>query len=74
MTNIDGYSIATLVLFLISTCFVIKSFSFKVPLHQKFSITLTLGLGTAPIIAILILWASGCIGAGQIRDGIIGTG
>jgi hypothetical protein len=35
---------------------------------------ITINLTTAPIIAILILWAAQCIGATEIRDGIVGTG
>jgi hypothetical protein len=75
MSTIDGYSIATLVLFLLSNLFVINPISFELPLHQiPGPIVLTLDLNSAPIIVIGILWASGSIGAAQIRDGIIGTG
>ena len=74
MSNIDRFSIVTLVFFLLSTIFVIRPFSFHVPVPRLGRREVTLGLMTAPIIAICILWASQCIGAAQIRDGIIGTG
>jgi hypothetical protein len=76
MSGIDGYSIATLVLFFVSTFFVIRPVSFRVhvPFYPKFSVKITLGMMTAPIIVICILWASQCIGPTQIRDGIIGVG
>ncbi|EAU84064.1 hypothetical protein CC1G_06926 [Coprinopsis cinerea okayama7 len=67
------FSIVTLVFFIISTFFVIQPWSF----HVKFPIIgrrkLTLGLMSAPILAIAILWASQCLGATQIRNGIVGT-
>ena len=74
MSDIDGRSIVTLVFFFISTLFVIHPFSFYVPLPVLGRRRFTIGLMTAPILAIAILWASQCIGATQIRDGIVGTG
>ena len=74
MSNIDRFSVVTLVFFLLSTVFVIKSVSFHVSVPRLGRQKVTLGLMTAPIIAICILWASQCISAAQIRDGIIGTG
>ncbi|KAJ7291168.1 hypothetical protein C8J57DRAFT_1271595 [Mycena rebaudengoi] len=63
-----GYAIATLVLFIISIVFVIRSVSFKVRGRRIY-----INLSTAPILAIAILWASQCLGPKQIRDGIVGT-
>ena len=74
MSNIDGFAIATLILFFLSTFFVIRPLSFHVPLPLIGRTRITIGLMTAPIIAILILWAAQCIGATEIRDGIVGTG
>ncbi|KAH6910722.1 hypothetical protein BKA70DRAFT_1271338 [Coprinopsis sp. MPI-PUGE-AT-0042] len=70
---ITRYSIVTLVLFFISTIFVIQPFSFHVNLPILGRKRLTLGLMSAPILAIAILWASQCLGATQIRNGIVGT-
>ncbi|KAH6880254.1 hypothetical protein BKA70DRAFT_1343930 [Coprinopsis sp. MPI-PUGE-AT-0042] len=69
---ITRYSVVTLVLFLISTIFVIQPF-FHVNLPILGRKRLTLGLMSAPILAIAILWASQCLGATQIRNGIVGT-
>ena len=74
MSHINGFAIATLVLFFLSTIFVIRPLSFHVPLPLIGRTRITIGLTTAPIIAILILWAAQCIGATEIRDGIVGTG
>ncbi|CAA7269924.1 unnamed protein product [Cyclocybe aegerita] len=73
MSDIDRFSIVTLVLFFLSTIFVIQPLSFHVRLPFIGRTRLTIGLMTAPIIAIAILWAAQCIGATQIRDGIVGT-
>lgn len=71
---ITGYSIATLVVFLLSITFVIYPVSFHIHLpylgRRRFSLNLT----TAPILAIAILWAAQCIGATAIRNGFVGTG
>ena len=74
MSKIDGFAIATLILFFVSTVFVIHPISFHVPLPIIGRTKFTIGLMTAPIAAILILWAAQCIGATEIRDGIVGTG
>jgi len=73
-SDISGFAIATLILFFISTFFVIQPLSFHVPLPIIGRTRITIGMMTAPIIAILILWAAQCIGATEIRDGIVGTG
>ena len=73
-SEISGFAIATLILFFLSTIFVIQPLSFHVPLPFIGQTKVTIGLMTAPIIAILILWAAQCIGPSQIRDGIVGTG
>ena len=74
MSDINGFAIATLVLFFLSTIFVIQPLSFHVRLPIIGRTRITIGLMTAPIIAILILWAAQCIGPTEIRDGIVGTG
>jgi len=71
MSNIDRFTLDSL---LLSTLFVIKPFSSHVPVPMLGRKKVTLGLMTAPIIAVCILWASECIGATQIRDGITGIG
>ena len=74
MSDINGFAIATLILFFLSTIFVIQPLSFNVPLPIIGRTRFTIGLMTAPIIAILILWAAQCIGTTEIRNGIVGTG
>ena len=74
MSNINGFAIATLILFFLSTIFVIQPLSFHVPLPIIGRTRITIGMMTAPITAILILWAAQCIGATEIRNGIVGTG
>lgn len=72
---ITGYSIATLVLFFVSTFFVIYPFSFKIPIPwTKRRIPVRLDLNTVPIPIIAILWAAQCLGPEQIRNGIAGSG
>ncbi|RXW15919.1 hypothetical protein EST38_g9938 [Candolleomyces aberdarensis] len=70
---ITRLAIVTLLLFLISTIFVIQSLSFHVCLPFLGKRKVTIGLMTAPMIIIAILWASQCLGATQIRKGIVGT-
>lgn len=70
---VNRFSIVTLVFFFLSTVFVIHPVSFHVPLPVLGKRRITIGLMTAPIIAIAVLWASQCIGATQIRNGIVGT-
>jgi len=71
MSNIDRF---TLDFLLLSTVFVIKPFSSHVPVPMLGRKKVTLGLMTAPIMAVCILWASEYIGATQIRDSTTGTG
>lgn len=71
---IDRFSVVTLVFFFVSTLFVIQPLSFHIQLPFVGRRRVTIGLTTAPIIAISILWASQCIGSTQIRNGIVGTG
>ncbi|KAI5831509.1 hypothetical protein K523DRAFT_300306 [Schizophyllum commune Tattone D] len=70
---IDRFSIVTLIFFILSVTFVIYPWSFYVHLpyfgHRKVPVN----LNTAPILAIAILWAAQCIGATDIRNGIVGT-
>ncbi|KAF5384251.1 hypothetical protein D9615_003335 [Tricholomella constricta] len=70
---ISRFSIVTLVIFLLSAIFVIQPVSFPIRLPYLGRRRLWVNLTTAPIIAIAILWASQCLGATQIRDGIVGT-
>jgi Na+/H+ antiporter NhaD/arsenite permease-like protein len=62
---ITRFSIATLVVFIISIFFVIVPV--RIP-KTRFPINLT----TAPILAIAILWAAQCLGPSVIRGGIVG--
>jgi hypothetical protein len=71
---ITRFSIVTLVFFILSTGFVIYPVSFTVRLPYFGPTRISIDLKTAPILAIAILWASQCIGATQIRNGIVGTG
>ncbi|KAF4612870.1 hypothetical protein D9613_011171 [Agrocybe pediades] len=73
MSNIDRFSIVTLILFFLSTVFVIRPVSFHVPLPVVGRTRITIGLMSAPIITIAILWAAQCLGPMQIRNGIVGT-
>lgn len=67
---LDGFSIATIVVFILSIFFVIVPVHIPLPLTRcRISVNLT----TAPIAAIAILWASRCLGPSVIRDGIVGT-
>lgn len=68
----DGYAIATLVIFVLSTVFVIQPVS--IPTHVRSIPYVHFNLTTAPILAIAILWASQCIDPTVIRNGIVGTG
>ncbi|KAF8153210.1 hypothetical protein B0H34DRAFT_662887 [Crassisporium funariophilum] len=72
MSDINRFSIVTLVLFFLSTVFVIQPVSFHVRLPLIGRTKITIGMMTAPILAIGILWAAQCLGATQIRDGIVG--
>ncbi|KAF8996988.1 hypothetical protein BDQ17DRAFT_1249106 [Cyathus striatus] len=70
---ITRFAIVTLILFFISTILVIYPVSFKFPIPYIGRKRITIGLTTAPIITIAVLWASQCIGGTQIRNGIVGT-
>ncbi|RDB19705.1 Arsenical pump membrane protein [Hypsizygus marmoreus] len=70
---ITRFSIVTLVIFLLSTIFVIQPVSFPIRLPYLGRKRIWINLTTAPILAIAILWASQCLGATQVRDGIVGT-
>ncbi|KAG9219859.1 hypothetical protein CCMSSC00406_0009606 [Pleurotus cornucopiae] len=70
---ITGRSVATLVVFIVSIFFVIHPVSFNVRLPYLGRRRVGLGLATAPIIAIAILWAAQCLGPTQIRNGIAGV-
>ena len=71
---ISGSSVATLIIFIVSIIFVIYPISFRLRLPFFGRLRISINLTTAPILAIAILWASQCISATQIRDGIVGTG
>ncbi|RXW15917.1 hypothetical protein EST38_g9936 [Candolleomyces aberdarensis] len=70
---VTRFAIVTLIFFFLSTIFVIQPLSFHVSLPLIGKRKVTIGLVTAPIMAIAILWASQCLGTTQIRNGIIGT-
>jgi len=67
---ITGYSVATLVVFIISIGFVIYPVSIPTPRRIP---RIPINLTTAPILAIGILWAAQCLDPGVIRSGIVGT-
>ncbi|KAF9043069.1 hypothetical protein BJ165DRAFT_1529196 [Panaeolus papilionaceus] len=76
---VSGDAIATIVIFIISIIFVIYPYSFVLPIPRFLPYIggrrprIHINLTTAPIIAILVLWAAQCLGPTQIRDGIVGT-
>ncbi|KAI4524246.1 hypothetical protein K525DRAFT_360936 [Schizophyllum commune Loenen D] len=70
---IDRFSIVTLIFFILSVTFVIYPWSFYVHLPYFGRRKIPVNLNTAPILAIAILWAAQCIGATDIRNGIVGT-
>ncbi|KAJ6551648.1 hypothetical protein B0H19DRAFT_1031000 [Mycena capillaripes] len=70
---ITAFSITTLVVFVCSIAFVIQPLSIPIRLPYIGHKRIVLNLTTAPILAITILWAAQCLGASQIRDGIVGT-
>ncbi|KAK7055275.1 CitMHS domain-containing protein [Favolaschia claudopus] len=69
----SGFSIATLVIFILSISFVIHPLPIPIRLPYIGHKRIVLNLTTAPILAIAILWAAQCLGPTQIRDGIVGT-
>jgi Na+/H+ antiporter NhaD/arsenite permease-like protein len=72
---ITRYSIATLVVFIISITLVIVPI--RIPLRIRKDpqtyINIRINLTTAPILAIAILWAAQCLGPSVIRGGIVGS-
>jgi hypothetical protein len=68
---LSGSAIASLVIFFISIIFVIYPVSFPLNFPLIGRKRMHINLTTAPIIAILVLWASQCLGPRQIRDGIV---
>ncbi|KAK0205523.1 hypothetical protein DFS33DRAFT_1474222 [Desarmillaria ectypa] len=70
---ITRFSIVTLIIFILSITFVIYPISFTLRIPYLGRKKIPIDLATAPILAIAILWASQCLGATQIRDGIVGT-
>ncbi|KAK0460694.1 uncharacterized protein EV420DRAFT_1267567 [Desarmillaria tabescens] len=70
---ITRFSIVTLIIFILSITFVIYPVSFTLRIPYLGRKKIPINLATAPILAIAILWASQCLGATQIRDGIVGT-
>ena len=59
---ISGQAIATLIIFIISIVFVIYPVSFPVTLPYLGRKRIYINLTTAPIVAILVLWAAQCLG------------
>lgn len=70
---ITGSSEATLVVFIISIAFVIYPIYTPTPKRFPRIPRFPFNLTTAPIIAILILWAAQCIDPAVIRAGFVGT-
>lgn len=66
----SGYAIATLVVFIASNLFVIQPISIPTPRPLP---RIPINLTTAPILAIVLLWAAQCINPTVIRNGIVGT-
>ncbi|KAF9008015.1 hypothetical protein BDQ17DRAFT_1539737 [Cyathus striatus] len=69
---VSGSVIVTLVTFVLSIILIICPLSFRVPI-KGFKKPISIGLATAPILAIVILWATKCLGMTEIRLGIVGT-
>jgi hypothetical protein len=63
---VSGSAIGTLVVFIISIIFVIRSFAVPIFLPYVGRKTVPINLTTAPIIAILILWAAQCLGPTEV--------
>ena len=59
---LSGQAIATLVVFIISIVFVIYPVHFPITLPYLGRRRIYINLTTAPIIAILVLWAAQCLG------------
>ncbi|ORX93348.1 hypothetical protein K493DRAFT_223454 [Basidiobolus meristosporus CBS 931.73] len=70
---LDWHSWLSLVVFFLVIGLVIHPVSFRIPfLNRARPRRITLGLGAAPILGILFLWATTCIGWQQIVDGFLG--
>lgn len=63
---VSGSSIATLVVFILSIICVIHPFSFPIWLPHVGRKRVPINLTTAPIIAILVLWAAQCLGPHEV--------
>jgi Na+/H+ antiporter NhaD/arsenite permease-like protein len=70
---ITARAIITLVVFIVSTVFVIVPVSVRVPLRHGRHFSIPMNLVPAPILAIALLAAAQCINGSVIQDGIIGT-
>lgn len=65
---VSGKAIGTLVVFILSIICVIYPFSFPILLPYLGRKRIPINLTTAPIIAILVLWAAQCIGPGEVSS------
>jgi len=63
---VSGSSIGTLVVFIVSIIFVICPVSFPIFLPYVGRQRIHINLTTAPIIAILVLWAAQCLGPREV--------
>ena len=63
---VSGSSVATLVVFILSIICVIYPLSFSIPLPYVGRKKVPINLTTAPIIAILVLWAAQCLGPREV--------
>ena len=63
---VSGSSIATLVVFILSIICVIFPFSIPILLPYVGRKGVPINLTTAPIIAILVLWAAQCLGPHEV--------
>ena len=83
--DLNRFSAVVLVLFAVSIFFVINPVSIPLRLpwrrgqhdskdgKQRREYRIHIGTLTAPLIVVLVLWASTCINSGVIRDGIVGV-
>lgn len=65
---VSGSAIGTLVVFILSIICVIYPFSFPILLPYLGRKRIHIDLTTAPIIAILVLWAAQCLGPGEVSS------
>ncbi|EJD41237.1 hypothetical protein AURDEDRAFT_138691 [Auricularia subglabra TFB-10046 SS5] len=68
----NRYAWVTLALFAVSIYFVISPYTFQRRIFKR-RLRLKINLITAPLAAVLILWAAQCIDSSVIVDGIVGT-